>query len=66
VDDERAFQQYVDGALETFGIEADETERAVMLGVWRIYREGTEAMLSVDLEGVEPEPDLDLSKPPPS
>jgi hypothetical protein len=64
VDDEAAFQQYVDGALRTFGIEADEVERAVMLGVWRIYRPETRAMLAVDLDRVEPEPELDLSRAP--
>ena len=39
---ESAFQSYLDGALETFGIDADESERAVMLGVWSIYEPGME------------------------
>ena len=33
---ESAFQRYLEGALETFGIATDETERAVMLGVWSL------------------------------
>jgi hypothetical protein len=37
VEPNSAFQSYLDGALEVFGIEADETERAVMAGVWSVY-----------------------------
>jgi hypothetical protein len=59
-----ALQSYLDGALAVFGIEADETERAVMAGVWKIYAEGVEQLMSTDLTAVEPEPVPDLSRPP--
>ena len=59
-----AFQSYLDGALETFGIEADETERAVMAGVWAIYEPAMEMLRDTDLRGVEPETDVDLSRAP--
>ena len=62
---ESAFQRYLEGALETFGIATDETERAVMLGVWSLYEPGLEQVLDADLDGVEPEIAPDLSKPPP-
>jgi hypothetical protein len=58
------FQGYLRGALETFGIEADDEERAVMMGVWTIYEPGMELLRDADLDGVEPEMHADLSKPP--
>ena len=64
MDPDSAFDAYLNGALETFGIEADETERAVMAGVWQIYQEGMELLRDADLDGVAPEPALDLSQPP--
>jgi hypothetical protein len=54
----------MDGALASLGIEADEVERAVMSGVWNIYREGIALLLTVDLTGIEPEHHPDLSQPP--
>jgi hypothetical protein len=59
-----AFQSYLQGALETFGIEADDEERAVMMGVWAIYEPGMELLRDADLDGVEPELNADLSRPP--
>jgi hypothetical protein len=64
LDPETAFQSYMEGALETFGIEADEVERAVMRGVWQVYEEGMNRLIEADLSGVELEADLDLSRPP--
>jgi hypothetical protein len=64
LDPETAFQSYLDGALETFGIEADEVERAVMKGVWGVYEEGTRRLTEADLSEVEPEADPDLSRAP--
>ena len=61
---ESAFQGYLNGALETFGIKADEDERAVMMGVWSLYEPGMEALRDADLDGIEPELHPDLSKPP--
>jgi hypothetical protein len=62
---ESAFQRYLEGALETFGIATDGTERAVMLGVWSVYWPGIEQLRDADLDGVEPEMAPDLSRPPP-
>ncbi|MGH2955854.1 MAG: hypothetical protein ACRDL6_02530 [Solirubrobacterales bacterium] len=64
MDPQTAFQSYLSGALETFGIDADETERAVMAGVWQVYREGMEMLAEADLSGVEPEQAPDPSRPP--
>jgi len=64
VTSESAFQSYLDGALETFGIEADETERAVMTGVWTIYEPAMELLRDADLREIEPELDVDLSRAP--
>ena len=50
-----AFQRYLDSALESFGIEADETERAVMAGVWSIWEPGMNLLRDTDLDGVEHE-----------
>ncbi len=59
-----AFQSYLEGALDTFGIATDESERAVMMGVWEIYEPGMELLRDADLDGIEPEMRADLSKPP--
>jgi hypothetical protein len=64
MDADSAFQSYLSGALEIFGIEADEAERAVMTGVWAIYEPGMDLLRDADLDGVEPEPNADLSRPP--
>jgi hypothetical protein len=61
---ESAFQSYLERALETYGIEADETERMVMEGVWSIYQPGLEGLRDADLDAVEPELRVDLSEPP--
>jgi hypothetical protein len=61
---ESAFQRYLEAALETFGIAADETERAVMLGVWSLYEPGMQQLREADLDGIEPEVAADLSMPP--
>ena len=59
------FQLYIDAGLESFGIEADETERAVMAGVWSIWEPGMTLLRDADLDGVEHESDPDLSSAPP-
>jgi hypothetical protein len=61
---ESAFQRYLVGALETFGIAADEAERGVMLGVWSLYEPGMEQLREADLDVIDPEMAPDLSKPP--
>jgi hypothetical protein len=61
---ESAFQSYLHGALETFGIDADDEERAVMTGVWSVYEPGMELLRDADLDGIEAEPRPDLSTAP--
>lgn len=61
---ESAFQSYLNGALELFGLEADEEERAVMAGIWSVYQPGMELLRDADLEAIEAEMGADLSKPP--
>jgi hypothetical protein len=51
-------------AVETFGIETDETERAVMAGAWSIWEPGMSLLRDAELDGVEPELDADLSAAP--
>jgi hypothetical protein len=60
------FERYLDAALESFGIEADETERMVMAGVWSLWEPGVTLLRDTDLDGVPHEIDADLSSPPPS
>jgi hypothetical protein len=64
MDRDVAFQGYLEGALDTFGIEADEGERAVMTGIWSLYEPSMDMLRDADLEGIEPERAADLSKPP--
>jgi hypothetical protein len=61
---ESAFQSYLIGALETFGIATDEAERAVMMGVWSIYEPGMDLLRDADLDEVAPEMQPDMSMPP--
>jgi hypothetical protein len=58
------FPGYLAAAVETFGIETDETERAVMAGAWSIWEPGMSLLRDAELDGVEPELDADLSSPP--
>jgi hypothetical protein len=58
------FQGYLEAAVEIFGIETDESERAVMAGVWSIWEPGMSLLRDAELDGVEPELDADLSSPP--
>ena len=60
-----AFQSYLQGALEVYGIEADETERAVMTGIYALYEPALELLRATDLSDVRPEPNADLSAAPP-
>jgi hypothetical protein len=59
-----AFQSYLQGALEVWGIEADETERAVMTGIYGLYEPALELLRSTDLSDVRPEENVDLSSAP--
>ena len=59
-----AFESHIEGGLEVYGIEADETERAVMHGVFELYAPALELLLEADLDQVPDELDPDLSRPP--
>ena len=59
-----AFQSHIEGGLEVYGIEADETERAVMHGVFDLYRPAIELLLEADLDRAPEEAEPDLSRPP--
>jgi hypothetical protein len=61
---EPRFQAYLQAALDNYGIEADEVERAVMTGVWEIYEPGINLLTEADLSAIEPEIAPDLSRPP--
>ena len=61
-----AYQAYLQAALEIYGIEADEVERAVIAGVWEIYEPGMKELREADLSAVEPEIAPDLSRAPAS
>jgi hypothetical protein len=58
------FHVYIDRALDLLGIEADETERMVMAGVWALYEPAMELLRDADLDEVDPERRADLSKAP--
>lgn len=64
MESESSFQSYMESALEISGIEADQTERAVMMGVWEIYAPAMDLLRDADLDRVEPEADVDLSRAP--
>jgi hypothetical protein len=59
-----AYQAYLKSALEIYGIEADEIERAVITGIWELYEPGMNLLAEADLSAVEPERAPDLSRPP--
>ena len=60
---ERA-DDFIDSGLATLGIEADEVERAVIGAAHDLFWPQIQALISLDLGDVEPEPDLDLSTAP--
>ena len=57
-------EDFVDGGLASLGIEADETERAVIGAAHQLFWPGILELLSLDLGELEPERDPDLSKAP--
>ena len=56
--------RFLAGGFELAGIEADETELAVMAVAESIYRPHIEALRDADLDDVAPEPEIDLAQPP--
>jgi hypothetical protein len=59
-----AVEHFVRSGLELAGIEAGDDEVAVMIGADGLYRPLIEALLTAELDGIEPEPGIDVSGPP--
>jgi hypothetical protein len=57
--------QFIAAGLASLGIEADETELAVVGGVHEVFGPAIRRLVEFDTGSVIPEPDLDLSQPPP-
>lgn len=58
------FGAFVRAGLERLGVEADDVELAVIEAADSLYRRHVDALLDADLDAVEPEPWIDLSRPP--
>ena len=58
------FEAFVPAGLASLGIEADETELAVMRAMHELYWPALAGLLELDLSGVEPEPLADMSRAP--
>jgi hypothetical protein len=59
-----SFPRLARAGFELLGLEPDEAELAVIEAVDALYRPLMQALIEVDLAGVEPEPEIDLSRPP--
>jgi hypothetical protein len=57
-------QRFVRAGLELLALEADEAEIAVIEAADRLYRPVIERLLDAELDGVDPEPGTDMSRPP--
>jgi hypothetical protein len=55
---------HIAGTLNIFGVEVSEIDEAVINAALEQFGDGMQALLEIDLEGAEPEPDLDPSRPP--
>jgi hypothetical protein len=59
-----AAQRFVRAGLELLDLEADEAEIAVIEAADGLYRPVIERLLEAELDGIEPEPGTDMSRPP--
>ena len=59
-----AAERFVRAGLELIDLEADEAEIAVIEAADRLYRPVVESLLEAELDGVDPEPGADMSRPP--
>jgi hypothetical protein len=59
-----AIHRFLGGGLEVAGIEASDDEVAVMAGAHGLYSPLIEALLTAELDGIEPEPGIDVSGSP--
>lgn len=58
------FQAFARAGLARLGVEANDTELAIMEAADALYRDRVDALMEADLDGVEPEPEIDLGRPP--
>ena len=63
-DEAGALQRFVGAGLELLDLEAGEAEIAVIEAVAGLYRPVIERLLEAELDGIEPEPGTDMSRPP--
>jgi len=56
--------EFIPAGLASFGVEADDVELAVMGAAHAMFWPPILALLELDTNGVAPEPDPDLSRPP--
>jgi hypothetical protein len=59
-----AVAAFLDAGLELLGLEAREDEIAVIQAADGLYRPLIERLLKAELDGVDPEPGVDVSGPP--
>jgi hypothetical protein len=57
-------EQFIPAGLAALGIEADETDLAVMNAAHAMFWPSIRDLLAMDLERLEPEPAQDLSRAP--
>jgi hypothetical protein len=57
-------RRYARAGLELAGLRADDAELAVIEGADALYRPLIAALTQVKLDGIEPEPGPDMSRPP--
>jgi hypothetical protein len=57
---------FIATGLASLGIEADETELAVLAGVHRVFGPAIRQLVEFETSGLIPERDLDLSQAPPA
>jgi hypothetical protein len=57
-------EQFIPAGLAALGIEADETDLAVMNAAHAMFWPSIRDLLAMDLGQLEPEPDQDLSRAP--
>jgi hypothetical protein len=56
--------EFIAAGLASLGIEADETELAVIAGVHKVFGPAIRELVEFDVGSVAPERDLDLSRAP--
>jgi hypothetical protein len=62
--DAGAAQRFVRAGLELLDLDADDAEIAVIEAADGLYRPVITSLLEAELDGVHPEPEADMSRPP--